>query len=110
MTALVVYRRWPPVLYGLEDKLLWELRSAWATGRRVALTLERCDFERMEGIVTRVAASGAFARVRGRLVPLDRVLALHYPSRLGDSDHGRRASGWAGVGRGRWEPQEDSLW
>jgi hypothetical protein len=107
---LVVYRRWLPVLYDAEPKLLWQLRSAWATGRRVALSLERADFERMEGIVTRVAASGAFARVRGRLVPLDRVLALHYPSRLGDSDHGRRAAGWAGVGRGHWEPQEESLW
>jgi hypothetical protein len=106
---LVPYVRWLPVLYELEGRLLFELRSAWASGRRVALSLERCDYPRMEGIVTRVAPSGAYARVRGRLVPLDRVLALHWPSRLGDSDH-RRAAGWAGAGRRCEEPQEDALW
>lgn len=98
-----------PVLYRAEERWLFELRGAWASGRRVALSLERADFDRMEGIVTRVAPSGAWVRVRGRLVPLDRVLAVHHPSRLGDSTH-RRESGWAGVGRGRWEPQEDALW
>jgi hypothetical protein len=101
MTALVLYRA--------EERWLLELRAAWATGRRVSLSLERADFDRMEGIVTRVAATGAWVRVRGHLVPLDRVLALHWPSRLGDSDH-KRTAGWAGVGRGRWEPQEDALW
>jgi hypothetical protein len=110
--SLASYRgpRLLPVLYRAEERWLVELRAAWATGRRVALSLERCDFDRMEGVVTRVAASGAWVRVRGRLVPLDRVLALHWPSRLGDSTHGRRESGWAGVGRGRWEPQDDALW
>lgn len=98
------------VLYRAEARWLIELRAAWATGRRVALSLERADFDRMEGIVTRVAASGAYVRLRGRLVPLDRVLALHYPSRLGDSDHGKRAGGWAGAGRARIEPQEEALW
>lgn len=111
--AIGLYRgpRLLPVLYRAEERWLMELRAAWATGRRVALSLERCDFDRMEGIVTRVAASGAHVRVRGRLVPMDRVLALHWPSRLGDSSHGNRVGGWTGVGRGgRWEPQEDALW
>lgn len=107
---MVLRHRWLPVLAAGERKMVWELRSAWATGRRVVLTLERADFDRMEGIVTRVAASGSGVVVRGRLVPMDRVLAVHYPSRLGDSTHGRRAAGWAGVGRGRWAPQEDGLW
>lgn len=110
--AISSYRgpRLLPVLYRAEQRWLIELRAAWASGRRVALSLERTDFDRMEGIVTRVAATGAWVRLRGHLVPLDRVLALHWPSRLGDSDHGGRAGGWAGVGRRREEPQEDALW
>jgi hypothetical protein len=63
----------------------WELRTAWATGRRVALSLERCDVDRLEGTVQRVAATGATVKVAGLVVPLDRVLAVHWPSRLGDS-------------------------
>lgn len=85
-----------------------ELRAAWATGRRVALSLERADFERLEGIVTRVAASGSYVVVRGRHVPLERVLAVHWPSRLGDSTF-RGGVRWAGAGK-RWEPQQESLW
>jgi hypothetical protein len=107
--ALIRRHRWLPALAGAELKLAWELRAAWATGRRVALTLERADHDRMEGIVTRVAGSGAYVVVRGRHVPLERVLAVHYPSRLGDSTH-KRAAGWAGVGRGRWVPQDNALW
>jgi hypothetical protein len=74
----------------------WDLRAAWAAGWRVSVTLERGEFQRVEGIVTRVAATDAFARIGGRLVPLDHVLAVHKPSRLGDSTAGAR---WGGKAR-----------
>lgn len=63
----------------------WELRGAWATGRRVAVSLERADVGRLEGHVSRVSATGATMVLAGLHVPLDRVLAVHWPSRLGDS-------------------------
>lgn len=63
----------------------WELRAAWAAGRRVSVTLERCDVERVEGHVQRVAATDAYIVITGRHIPLERVLAVHLPSRLGDS-------------------------
>lgn len=85
-----------PVLYDLLARLVWELRAAWASGRRVALTLERCDLDRIEGVVTRVSATGAFATVGAVHVPLDRALAIHWASRLGDGSRtGRRGAGLA---------------
>jgi hypothetical protein len=63
----------------------WELRAAWATGRRVAVSLERADMDRVEGHVFSVAATDATVTIAGVVVPLDRVLAVHRPSRLGDS-------------------------
>ena len=63
----------------------WELRGAWALGRRVSVTLEDADSQRLEGVVRSVAATGAYAVIAGTHVPLDRVLAVHRPSRLGDS-------------------------
>jgi hypothetical protein len=70
----------------------WELRTSWASGRRVALTLEGCDMPRLEGIVTAVASSGAFARVRGLHVPTDNILAIHWPSILGDGNGGNNGA------------------
>ncbi len=67
---------------------LWELRTAWAKGRRVAVTLERADVDRLEGHVSRVSATGATVAIAGVDVPADRVLAVHLPSRLGDSTVG----------------------
>jgi len=86
----------------------WELRSAWAVGRRVSVTLERADVDRVEGHVQRVAATNATVTIAGLLIPLDRVLAVHHPSRLGDSTvgHGGR---WRGQAR-RVEPQSEALW
>ena len=69
--------------------IAWELRTAWAIGRRVSLILERADTDRVEGHVQAVAATDATVTVSGLLVPLDRVLAVHLPSRLGDSNAGR---------------------
>ena len=66
--------------------MVWELRTAWATGRRVALSLdERCELNRVEGAVDRVAATGVYVVVAGLHVPTERVLAVHRPSRLGDA-------------------------
>lgn len=64
----------------------WELRRAWATGRRVALSLEGCDVDRLEGVVMHVSGTGVIARVRGLLVPTDRILAVHWPSVVGDGE------------------------
>lgn len=65
----------------------WDLRASWAAGWRVSVTLEAppCDRPRIEGIVSAVSATGARARIRGLWFPLDYVLAVHKPSRLGDS-------------------------
>lgn len=81
------------------SSVAWELRAAWATGRRVSLSIngdrERDDETRAEGFVTAVAATGAYCKVSGLLVPLDRVLAVHHPSRLGDTDY-VEGDPWAG--------------
>jgi hypothetical protein len=63
----------------------WELRTAWATRRRVAVSLERADLERVEGYVFAVAATGVSATIAGIVIPLDRILAVHHPSLLGDA-------------------------
>lgn len=72
----------------------WELRACWATGRRVALSLS-ADVSRVEGHVTRVSATDASVHVGDVLVPADRILAVHRPSRLGDSTAGH-VDEWAG--------------
>lgn len=79
----------------------WELRRAWASGRRVALSLERCDMDRVEGVVTRVSSSGALARVRGLHVPTDRILAVHWPSVVGDGERQGKSATPMPDGKGR---------
>jgi hypothetical protein len=71
----------------------WDLRAAWGAGWRVSVLTDIPGCGRLEGIVTRVAATDAYAQIAGRLVPLDRVLSVHSPSRLGDSTAGARWSG-----------------
>jgi len=66
----------------------WEPRTAWATGHRISVTLERADTDRVEGHVSRVAATDATVTIAGLMIPLDRVLAVHRPTRLGDSTVG----------------------
>lgn len=91
------------------SSMAWELRTAWASGRRVALSLERCCVDRVEGHVQRIAATGAFVTIASVQYPLERVLAVHSPSRLGDTDYeedsGKR---WHRRGRRR-EPQRERL-
>jgi hypothetical protein len=90
------------------SSLLWELRAAWATGRRVSLSLdERCIVHRVEGWVEQVAATGAFVVVNGWHVPTDAILAVHNPSRVGDSTVGERER-WHGRPR-RVVPQDEEL-
>jgi hypothetical protein len=72
----------------------WELRGAWATGRRVSLTLD-ADVLRAEGHVTSVAATDAYVKIGDLLIPAGTILAVHRPSRLGDSDV-RPDEPWAG--------------
>jgi len=63
----------------------WELRGAWATGHRVSVSLDVAELPRVEGHVARVSATDAYVVITGRHIPLDRVLAVHRPSLLGDS-------------------------
>jgi hypothetical protein len=69
-----------------EESVSWELRGAWSARKRVALSLDgRCHPRRLEGLVQRVAATGAFVEIEDFHVPVDAILAVHSPSRLGDS-------------------------
>jgi hypothetical protein len=77
--------------------IFWDLRGAWASGRRVALSLA-ADVARAEGFVTRVSATDASVHVGDLLIPADAILALHLPSRLGDSSI-RAGDPWAGPRR-----------
>lgn len=72
-------------LVRLVNSIAWELRTLWAGGRRVSLAIDGDD-ERVEGWVSSVSATGAFVVIGDLHVPLDRVLAVYRPSRLGDSE------------------------
>jgi hypothetical protein len=87
--------------------VFWELRRAWASGKRVSLSLDdRCEIPRIEGRVTEVAATDAFVKVNGRHVSGETILAVHWPSLLGDSDaRPARNMNFAP----RWRPQQEQL-
>lgn len=85
----------------------WELRKAWASGTRVALTIDGA--ERVEGHVDHVAASGLYVLVSGTHVPCDMILAVHTPSLLGDSTWDWTLAAWWAKPK-RWEPQRERLW
>jgi hypothetical protein len=87
------------------DAMAWELRYAWAVGKRVSLSL--ASGLRIEGHVTTVAATSAFVVVSGCHVPLAQVLAVHNPSRLGDSSVGDEP--WNGRARRPRPPQKEEL-
>lgn len=70
--------------------ILWDLRRAWAAGKRVSLSL--ANGERVEGQVQAVSATGATCRVAGVRVLSTDILAVHHPAIGADSS-------WRG---GRW--------
>jgi hypothetical protein len=86
--------------------LAWELRTYWARGWRVSLTVAG-DEERLEGHVSAVSATDAFTVVSGVHVPLEAVLAVHRPSRLGDSTY-VEGEAWRGriPGAARRDPNQ----
>lgn len=91
----------------LPSSFLFELRAAWARGRRVSLSLDaRADDGRLEGHITSVSATGAYVKLHGRHVPTDLILAVHLPSRLGDSNARETFHGPAR----RIVPQAEELW
>lgn len=60
--------------------LAFELRARWADRRPVVLTLtERCVVRRVEGLVERVAVTGAFVICDSWHIPLGEILAIHSP-------------------------------
>lgn len=85
----------------------WELRTYWARGFRVSLAIDG-DTRRVEGFVETVSATDATATVSGLLVPLERVLGVFRPSRLGDSSYDERDGPWRGrIPRGaRRDPRQ----
>jgi hypothetical protein len=72
------------------------------------VTLERCDMDRVEGHVFSVAATNATVTIAAVVIPLDRVLAVHRPSRLGDSTVGADER-WRGRARRVLHPGQDEL-
>lgn len=88
--------------------MMWELRTAWASGRRVALSLDpRCDRPRVEGHVRSVSPTDGWVKIGAAHFPADAILAVHLPSRLGDST--ARRGPWHGIAR-RVVPQAEALW
>jgi hypothetical protein len=63
-----------------EQAVAWQLCGHWITGKRVVLTLtERCMVRRLEGKVSYVAVTGAFAVIDGWHVPTQDVLGVATP-------------------------------
>lgn len=75
----------------------------------MAVTIERADLGRVEGRVSAVSPTDASATIAGWLVPLDRILAVHAPSRLGDSTVGG-GERWHGRARRVARPGQGELW
>lgn len=88
----------------------YELRYAWARGLRVSLTIDGDD-ERVEGHVRSVSPTDAFVVVGDVHVPLGRVLAVHRPSRLGDTTFDEERETWRGrvPGAARRDPRQLSF-
>lgn len=104
--------------------MLDELRRAWVSGRRVAVSVT--SGRRFEGWIARVAATGAFVvvdvphpregveigPVEHELidVPAELLLGVHNPSTLGDSTHRwELESPWKGKGYAPPPPQVEAL-
>lgn len=63
-----------------EQAKAWELRGAWAQHKPVVVSLsDRCMIDRVEGVVSYVSVTGAFAVIDGWHIPCEEVLAVHKP-------------------------------
>jgi hypothetical protein len=63
-----------------ETAKAWELRGAWASQRRVVVMLTpRCVIDRVEGLVERVAVTGAFVVIDGWHIPTEDILTVLKP-------------------------------
>lgn len=63
-----------------EQQIAWELRGRWISGTRVVLTLtDRCLVQRIEGTVSYVSVTGAYAVVDGWHVPCVEILGITSP-------------------------------
>ena len=63
-----------------EQQIAWELRGHWVTGKPVVVTLtERCIVRRIEGQVSYVSVTGAFAVIDGWHCPCVEVLGVARP-------------------------------
>lgn len=63
-----------------EAAVAWELRGHWVARRTIVVTLTpRCLVDRIEGRVSHVSVTGAFAVIDGWHVPTVDVLAIHRP-------------------------------
>jgi hypothetical protein len=63
-----------------EQQVAWELRGHWISQRRIVLTLtERCMVRRVEGRVSYVSVTGAFAVIDGWHVPCAEILGVARP-------------------------------
>jgi hypothetical protein len=63
-----------------EQTIAWELRGHWISRRPVVLTLtKRCMIQRLEGNVSYVSVTGAFAVIDGWHVPTIEILGIVRP-------------------------------
>lgn len=63
-----------------EQRIAWELRGLWAQRKPAVVSLsDRCMVRRVEGVVSYVSVTGAFAVIDGRHIPCEEVLAVHKP-------------------------------
>ena len=88
------------------DAKLAELRRAWVSGRRVAVSV--AGGRRVEGHVATVAPTETFVDIAGTRITSESILAVHSPSRLGDSTFDEQGD-WHGDGQDLWRPQPEQL-
>lgn len=68
------------------DSILWELRRAWAVGKRISLILTDNAGQRVEGHVSAVSPTGASVTVNGSLIPTETILGCSTRHRWMDED------------------------
>jgi hypothetical protein len=96
-------------LIRLPNPMLRELRTAWAAGRRIALSLSHRAGGRVEGHIRSVSPTGASVNVNGRLIPMADVLGVHRPLQYIGEDTTWRGRAAFDVEPQRYEPQAERL-